>query len=47
MVIDAVKQVANRFGVVLVISHVKAVQKAFGQKIFFKPENDSVEVLVA
>jgi exonuclease SbcC len=47
MVIDAVKQVANRFGVVLVISHVKAVQEAFEQKIFFKPENESVEVLVA
>lgn len=47
MVIDAVKQVANRFGVVLVISHVKAVQEAFEQKIFFKPEDESVEVLVA
>lgn len=47
MVIDAVKQVASRFGVVLVISHVKAVQEAFEQKIFFKPEDESVEVLVA
>ncbi|SFM21929.1 sbcc family protein [Pelosinus propionicus] len=47
MVIDAVKQVASRFGVVLVISHVKTVQEAFEQKIFFKPEDESVEVLVA
>ena len=47
MVIDAVKQVASRFGVVLVISHVKSVQEAFEQKIFFKPEDESVEVLVA
>jgi exonuclease SbcC len=47
MVIDAVKQVASRFGVVLVISHVKAVQEAFEQKIFFKPEDETVEVLVA
>lgn len=43
MVIDAVKQVASRFGVVLVIGRVKAVQEAFDQK----PEDESVEVLVA
>jgi exonuclease SbcC len=47
LVIDAVKQVASRFGVVLVISHVKSVQEAFEQKIFFKPEDEAVEVLVA
>ncbi|MCC5464491.1 hypothetical protein [Pelosinus baikalensis] len=47
MVIDAVKRVASRFGVVLVISRVKAVQEVFDQKIFFKPEDESVEVLVA
>jgi len=43
MVIDAVKQVASRFGVVLVIGRVKAAQEAFDQK----PEDESVEVLVA
>ncbi|AJQ27632.1 hypothetical protein [Pelosinus fermentans] len=42
MVIDAVKQVASRFGVVLVIGRVKAVQEVFDQK----PEDESVEVLV-
>ena len=47
MVIDAVKQVASRFVVVLVISYVKAVQEAFEPKIFFKPEDETVEVLVA
>lgn len=48
-VIEAVKSVSNRFGVVLVISHVKAVQEAFEQKIYFKPQNqdEAVEVLVA
>lgn len=47
MVIDAVKSVANRFGIVLVISHVKAVQEAFEQKIYFRPADEAVEVLVA
>jgi exonuclease SbcC len=47
MVIDAVKSVANRFGIVLVISHVKAVQEAFEQKIYFRPLDESVEVQVA
>lgn len=46
-VIDAVKSVASRFGLVLVISHVKAVQEAFEQKILFKPTDEGVEVLVA
>lgn len=46
-VIDAVKSVANRFGLVLVISHVKAVQEAFEQKIVFMPTDEGVEVLVA
>lgn len=46
-VIDAVKSVASRFGLVLVISHVKAVQEAFEQKIIFNPTDDGVEVLVA
>jgi exonuclease SbcC len=48
-VIDAVKSVASRFGMVLVISHVKAVQEAFEQQIIFKPstDDDPVEVLVA
>jgi exonuclease SbcC len=47
MVIDAVKAVASRFGIVLVISHVKAVQEAFEQKIFFRPTDENVDVLVA
>lgn len=47
MVIEAVQNVANRFGMVLVISHVKAVQEAFDQKITFCPENDVTEVMVA
>ncbi len=46
-VIDAVKSVASRFGLVLVISHVKAVQEAFEQKIVFMPTDEGVEVLVA
>lgn len=47
MVIDAVKSVASRFGLVIVISHVKAVQEAFDQKIYFHPLSESVEVKVA
>lgn len=47
MVIDAVKNVSNRFGIVLVISHVKAVQEAFEQKIYFRPADEAVEVQVA
>lgn len=50
MVIDAVKAVASRFGLVLVISHVKAVQEAFEQKIEFHPAADEgapIEVKVA
>lgn len=50
MVIDAVKSVAHRFGMVLVISHVKAVQEAFDQRIEFMPsteEGSPTEVKVA
>ena len=50
MVIDAVQKVASRFGVVLVISHVKAVQEAFEQRIEFVPATDDgspTEVRVA
>jgi len=47
MVIDAIKNISNRFGMVLVISHVKAVQEAFEQKIYFRPADESVEVQVA
>lgn len=50
MVIEAVQNVANRFGMVLVISHVKAVQEAFGEKIEFRPATESsgsAEVCVA
>lgn len=47
MVIDAVKNVSSRFGIVLVISHVKAVQEAFEQKIYFRPADETVEVQVA
>ncbi len=43
MVIDAVKQVAHRFGLVLVISHVKAVQEAFAQRIEFQPAREEGE----
>lgn len=49
-VIDAVKSVSNRFGLVLVISHVKAVQEAFEQRIEFRPaveEDAPIEVNVA
>lgn len=49
-VIDAVKSVSNRFGLVLVISHVKAVQEAFEQRIEFRPaldEGEPTEVRVA
>lgn len=49
-VIDAVKSVANRFGLVLVVSHVKAVQEAFEQRIEFRPAAEaetSTEVKVA
>jgi exonuclease SbcC len=42
MVIEAVRNVASRFGMVLVISHVKAVQEAFEQKIFFRPTDENV-----
>jgi exonuclease SbcC len=50
MVIDAVKAVASRFGLVLVISHVKAVQDAFEQRIERQPavdEGAATEVNVA
>ncbi|CQR74137.1 DNA double-strand break repair Rad50 ATPase [Sporomusa ovata] len=50
MVIEAVQSVANRFGMVLVISHVKAVQEAFGERIEFHPateEGTAAEVKVA
>jgi exonuclease SbcC len=50
LVIDAVKSVAHRFGIVLVISHVKAVQEAFDQRIEFLPsteEGEATEVKVA
>ena len=50
MVIEAVQNVASRFGMVLVISHVKAVQEAFGERIDFKPATEggtAAEVLVA
>lgn len=47
LVIDAIKSISSRFGMVLVISHVKAVQEAFEQKIVFMPTDEGVEVLVA
>ena len=47
LVIEAVKSVASRFGMVLVISHVKQVQEAFEQTIVFRPDGESVEVKVA
>ncbi|MBP2635523.1 MAG: family ATPase [Firmicutes bacterium] len=50
MVIEAVQNVANRFGMVLVISHVKAVQEAFGERIEFRPATEeipSTEMMVA
>lgn len=47
LVIDAVKSIASRFGMVLVISHVKQVQEAFEQTILFRPDGESVEVKVA
>ena len=47
LVIEGVKSVANRFDMVLVISHVKQVQEAFDQQIIFKPDGESVEVKVA
>ncbi len=47
LVIDAVKEVTNRFGMVIVISHVRAVQEAFEQKIMFRPVDGAVEVAAA
>ena len=47
LVIEAVQSVASRFGMVLVISHVKQVQEAFEQTILFRPDGESVEVKVA
>ena len=47
MVIEAVQNVASRFGMVLVISHVKAVQEAFEQRIIFCPDHEVTEVMVA
>lgn len=47
MVIEAVQNVASRFGMVLVISHVKAVQEAFEQRIEFHPDDQATEVMVA
>ena len=50
MVVEAVKSVAHRFGLVLVISHVRAVQEAFEQRIEFTPAADEgapIEVKVA
>ena len=42
MVIEAVQNVADRFGRVLVISHVKAVQEAFAERIEFVPEESGI-----
>ncbi len=47
LVIDAVKEVTSRFGMVIVISHVRAVQEAFDQKIMFRPIDGAVEVAAA
>jgi len=47
LVLEAVQSVASRFGMVLVISHVKQVQEAFDQQIIFRPDGESVEVKVA
>lgn len=47
LVLDAVKAVSNRFGMVLVISHVRQVQEAFEQQIVFRPDGEAVEVKVA
>ncbi len=49
MVIEAVQNIADRFGRVLVISHVKAVQEAFAERIEFVPstaENGITQVHV-
>ncbi len=41
MIIDTMKFVSIRFGVVLVISQVKAILKFFEKKKFFKSEDES------
>ncbi len=47
LVIEAVKNIAGRFGMVLVISHIKQVQESFEQQITFHPNAEAVEVKVA
>lgn len=50
LVIEAVKAVSSRFGLVLVISHVHQVQEAFEQRIVMSPateEDEPIKVLVA
>lgn len=47
LVIDAVKNIAGRFGMVLVISHIKQVQEAFEQQITFRPNGEAVDLRVA
>jgi len=44
LVIDAVKSIASRFGVVIVISHVRAVQEAFENQIYFRPADEAADV---
>jgi len=47
LVIESVKSIAARFGMVLVISHIKQVQEAFEQQISFRPNGEAIEVKVA
>jgi exonuclease SbcC len=50
LVIEAVKAVSSRFGLVLVISHVHQVQEAFEQRIVMNPAtevDEPIKVLVA
>jgi exonuclease SbcC len=50
LVIEAVKAVSSRFGLVLIISHVRQVQEAFEQRIVMNPATEAdepIKVLVA
>lgn len=47
LVLEAIRNVANRFRRVLVITHVEEAQGAFPQQIRFETEGDKVEVLVS
>ena len=47
LVLEAIKAVADRFRVTLVITHIEEAQAMFDQRIYFEPKGDGVEVLVA